>query len=120
MIITALPDYYAVHVDKSTPTIQVTEHSIIAWDVQVDQFNLATTKVPTPITIHGAVGVDYISHPSGIYTEVATGVQYKNREWFIQVLQAQRNEELAKPPVLVEQEEPAEPVDPVEIIEENV
>lgn len=101
MIIAALPDYYAVFVDKSAPTIQVTESSIIAWNVHSD-VDVATGKAPTPITIHGPVQVDYISHPSGIYTEIATGVQYKDKDWFVQVLQDRHNEELANVSELVE------------------
>lgn len=93
MIIAALPDYYAVHIDKSNPTIVVTEIPIIAWEIEVDQYNLVTPKTPSPITIHGPMATDFVCHPEGTYAAVATGEQFKDKDWFVKVMQDRWDDE---------------------------
>lgn len=89
-IIPALENYYAVSIDKSSPKIVVTETSIIAWNLATDADGNVTSA--SPITIHGQVVSQYIGHPTGVYTDVQSGIQYKDRDWFVQVLQADWDE----------------------------
>lgn len=93
MIVQSQPDYYAVSVDKSQPIIQITELPIIGWCISEDQYGMADNKTPCAITICGTHPGEYIVHPTGIYTEVATGMQYKDKFWFVQCLQAVLDEE---------------------------
>lgn len=94
MIIPSQADYYVVEVDKSQQVVQVKEFEIIAWAILTDEFG-AIGK-PLPITIYGChKEYKYIAHPTGIYTEVATGKQYKSKEWFMKCMQADAEEEKA-------------------------
>lgn len=95
MIIQAQENYYAVLVDKSLPVVQVEEHSILAWNIR-ELDAVGNLSNPEAITIFGRVVPEFIAHPTGIYTEVATGIQYKDKFWFVQCLQAVLDDERAK------------------------
>lgn len=97
MIIQAQPDYYVVTIDKTNPKIVIHHTEIIAWDIETDQYNLATVgKQPTAITIFGVASGEFISHPTGVYTELATGVQYPTKVDFERVMQNLQDDELSK------------------------
>lgn len=94
-IIQAQPGYYAVVVDRSEAVVQIHEVEIVAWNIR-ELDNAGNIDGPKPITIFGYADPEFIEHPTGIYTEVATGKQYKSYEWFVQCMQADLDEEREK------------------------
>lgn len=93
MIVPSQPDYYVVTIDKSNQKIVVHHAEIIAWDTS----NTTEIVGPAPITIFGyAMSPKFISHPTGVYTELATGVQYPTKVDFERVMQNLHDDELSK------------------------
>ena len=84
MIIPAQSDYYTVRLDSTNPKIAIHEEPILAWLIEDSD----EKKPPVPITITGkAFDCFFIAHPTGIYTNVLTGEQWKDKMWFVSVMQ---------------------------------
>lgn len=96
MIVQAQPDYFVVTIDKTDPKIEIHHYEIIAWNI-LETDNAGNISGPYSITIFGQVAnPEFISHPTGTYTEIATGVQYKSKEEFERVMQNLHDDELSK------------------------
>lgn len=95
-IIQAQPDYYVVTIDKTNPKIVIHHAEIVAWNIR-ELDNVGMIDGPIPITIFGQqANPEFLCHPAGIYTELATGVQYPTKVDFERVQQNLQDDALSK------------------------